>query len=260
MYRFDSKIHLHLLDDKPLTGTSSVVNVLSKPLTWWSAGLAVEKFGWLNPKTHTAEEVKKALQEGWQEVRKMDIKQYEKLLADAYKAHSVKLKDSATKGTDLHAELEKYVKWKMGIVSTVPFPLDSRLDPFISWADKHVKKFLWSEAHCYSKGLFVGGITDAGCELTNGQIAILDFKSAKEAYDSHFIQCALYALEIEENGLWDSQGNHNKKLDRPIDVLIVVPFGANPVEPVLKYNVEDYKRGGEATVLLYRLLNMDKHA
>ncbi len=39
-YQFDDKQHLHLLDGKPLTGTSSVGNVLSKPLTWWSAELS----------------------------------------------------------------------------------------------------------------------------------------------------------------------------------------------------------------------------
>ena len=71
-YKFDESIdpetgkqnHLHLLDGKPLTGTSSVEDVLSKVLTWWASGLAVEKFGWLNPKKHTAEECAVACEEG----------------------------------------------------------------------------------------------------------------------------------------------------------------------------------------------------
>lgn len=259
-YKFDSINHVHTLGDKYLTGTSSVVDVLSKPLTWWASGLAVEKFGWLNPKTHTIQEVTDALEKGYDKVLGLDISDYKTLLADAYKAHSVKLKDTAVAGTDLHAELEKFVKWKMGIIQPqFPSPeFDIKIEPFIKWADKHVKKFLWSEAHCYSQNLFVGGITDAGAELNNGQIALIDFKSAKAAYDSHFIQAAGYALQISENGLWDSQGKNNKKLEKEIDQLIIVPFGAPVVEPVIKFNVADFKQGFVDCVHLYRLLGMDK--
>ncbi|KKL09949.1 hypothetical protein LCGC14_2560730, partial [marine sediment metagenome] len=49
-YTFNEDKHLHLLDGKPLTGTSSVGNVLAKGgLVWWSSGLACAEFGWLNP-------------------------------------------------------------------------------------------------------------------------------------------------------------------------------------------------------------------
>ncbi len=260
MYKFDAIEHVHTLDGKYLTGTSSVVNVLSKPLTWWASGLAVEKFGWKNPKTTAPAEVEAALEEGYNKVVNLEMSEYAKLLAEAYKAHSVKLKDTAVAGTDLHTELERFVKWKMnppkGMFSDPIF--DHKIDPFMAWTDKNVKKFLWSEAHCYSKELFVGGITDAGAELNNGQIALIDFKSSKDAYDSQFIQAGGYALQIEENGLWDSAGKHTKKLDKPIDQLIIVPFGAKIVEPVIKFNVADFKQGFVDCVHLYRLLGMDK--
>src|SRR3990167_9943180 len=114
-YRFLNKDgeHLHQLwienEWKNLTGTSSVVNVLAKPLTWWASGLACEKFGWLNPKKNPQEIVRQALQEGWERVKGLSLEAYEKLLGEAYKAHSVNLKDSAEKGTDLHFELEHWV-------------------------------------------------------------------------------------------------------------------------------------------------------
>ena len=57
-YKFNKEKHLHTLDGIPLTGTSSVVGVLMKPLSWWASGKAVELLGWLNPKKHTEEERK----------------------------------------------------------------------------------------------------------------------------------------------------------------------------------------------------------
>ena len=54
-YRFvdTDKEHLHQIFDESLedwqnlTGTSSVVDVLDKPLTWWASGLACAKLGWI---------------------------------------------------------------------------------------------------------------------------------------------------------------------------------------------------------------------
>jgi hypothetical protein len=57
----DRENHVHLLNDKPLIGTSTVVGVIAKPLTWWASGLAVEEMGWqkkLDPRKFTADEVK----------------------------------------------------------------------------------------------------------------------------------------------------------------------------------------------------------
>ena len=44
-YAFNEQDHIPALDGKPLMGTSTVVGVLSKPLTWWAAGEAVKKLG-----------------------------------------------------------------------------------------------------------------------------------------------------------------------------------------------------------------------
>ena len=55
-YTLESENHLHKLDGVALTGTSSVIDVLAKPLTWWASGLACAEFGWLNPKKHSEEE------------------------------------------------------------------------------------------------------------------------------------------------------------------------------------------------------------
>src|SRR3990167_7993279 len=236
-YQFNNEEHLHLLDGKPLTGTSSIGNVLAKPLTWRAAGLAVEKFGWLNPKKFSSEECAVACEDGLDKVKKMERDEYAKLLTEAYYAHSKKLKDSAKTGTDLHAELEDYVKAMMKLKPVRKY--DEKIQPFIDWADENVKRFIASEAHCFDEELWVGGITDCVAELNDGKLAIIDFKSSKEAYTTQFIQAGGYAIQVEKNGMFSEDGEHNKKLDGKIEVLIVVPFGAKEIVPEVRYNVKD---------------------
>lgn len=255
-YQFNNEEHLHLLDGKPLTGTSSIGNVLSKPLTWWAAGLAVEKFGWLNPKKHTPESVKIALQEGYHRIKALTLSEYGKLLTEAYYAHSTKLKDTAQTGKNLHEELEHFVKAEMGKLSHKE-KYEERIQPFIDWAKENIKQYIASEAHCFDEELWVGGITDCVAELNDGKLAIIDFKSSKEAYPTQFLQCSGYAIQVEKNGLFSDDGEHSKKLDGKIEVLIVVPFGAEVVEPSIRYDVESYKQGFRSAVVLYRLLGLE---
>lgn len=253
-YKFDEKRHLHFLDNKPLTGTSSVGNVLAKPLTWWASGLACQVFGWLNPRKHTDKEVNKAAAQGLVNIMEMSLDNYKKLLAKAYRAHQDYLKKSADKGTDLHAELEDYVKGVMGIRPKREY--DPKIQPFIKWAEENVKEFLWSEAHCYDEELWIGGISDLGVELNSGKLAVIDFKSSKEAYLTQFMQVAGYAIQIENNGLWSKDGKNNKKVDKKFEALIIVPFGADLVEPKIVYNVEELKQGFKWAVGLYRLMKI----
>ena len=255
--------HLHSLDGKPLIGTSSVSDVLSKPLTWWSAGLAVKELGVPDAKVFTKIKSKKATEEEikaletscglrLEEIKGMSVKDYIDLLNNAYKAHSVKLKDSAQAGTDLHAELEKFVKNTM---ENRMATYDAKIQPFIDWSVKNVKRFIYSEAYCYSEKLWVGGISDCCAELNDGKIIIIDFKSSKEAYLSQFWQCVGYAIQIEENGWFDENGNQLGKLEKPIDYVCVVPFGAEVVEPQFFYDVDGGKEAFGAEVLLYKKLN-----
>jgi hypothetical protein len=43
--------HLHLLDNKPLIGTTTAGKVLAKQgLPWWASACAVKTLGWTDPK------------------------------------------------------------------------------------------------------------------------------------------------------------------------------------------------------------------
>lgn len=255
-YIDEKKQHLHTWDDKPLIGTSSVINVLSKPLTWWASGLACEKFGWKNPKYFSPDERLKSATEFLKMTDKYSVEEWLKLGDEAYKAHSVKLKDSAEAGTDLHAEAERYVKWHMGTIPSVGLvSFDSKIQPFIYWVEQNVKRFLWSEAHCYSTTMWTGGISDCGAELNDGSYVIIDFKSSKEVYQSQFIQIAGYALQIEENGIYTKNGELIQKFEKEFSQYVVFPFGAEVVEAQYRFNVDELKEGFKSALVLHKLIN-----
>lgn len=259
-YKFDKIEHVHTLDDKPLMGTSTVVGVIAKPLTWWASGLAVSKLGWTNAKTKIGnryittpkDERLKKVKENLDKIKEMSPNDYLNLLDDAYKAHSVKLNDSAKEGTDLHAELERFVKDQMSGLSG---EYAERIKPFIDWSKKNVKRFLYSEGHCHSKDIWCGGISDAGAELNDGSYAIIDFKSSKEAYVTQFIQAGGYDIQISENGIMDNEGNVTWRPDKPFSKYIIVPFGADVIEPVTRVDVDRLKEAFKASVVLHKIVN-----
>lgn len=263
--------HLHTLDGDPLFGTSTVLQILSKPLTWWASGLAVSHLGWSADGKTKAEklEVAQARHEKAEthlkRIQKMNVLEYLDLLSEAYRAHSVKLDTSAEAGTDMHAELEKYVKACIEKNAGVPMDLGGN-DPsddapihrtvllFAEWSMDNVKRFIASEAYCYSERLWTGGITDLIYEDVDGNYVLLDFKSAKAAYDTHFLQNAGYDIALSANGILTKDGDLVKKLDRPFSAYGVLPFGMDEPVPQFRTDVEALKRGFEHCVHLYGLL------
>lgn len=256
-YEFNEAEHLHTLDGVALTGTSSVGDVLYKNLIWWGAELSAVECLESGEKIPTIrEEYEKAVKSPnkKEEIDKLQVKY--PIFKKARFAHLRSRDKSATKGTDLHAELERFVKSQMGKNKENNF--DEKIKPFIDWSKENVKKFIASETHCYSERLWVGGIVDVVAELKDGTIAVIDFKSSKEAYPTQFLQTAGYSIQLAENGMFDISGKHSKKLDKEISKLIVVPFGAEKVEPQVRENIEDFRRGFEQAVGLYRLLGLEK--
>ena len=257
-YRFDSNLHLHSLNEIALTGTSSVIDVLAKPLTWWAAECAAVECLEAGIKIPTIrEEYEQAKKSANKSIAIKELEKKYPIFKKARYAHNEYKKEAAGKGTDMHAELEHFVKAIMGKVP-IRADYDKKIRPFIDWTDENVKSFIASEAHCYSEKLWIGGIVDAVAELNDGSLAVIDFKSSKEAYVSQFIQAAGYSIQIDENGLFSEDGKHEKKLDRKIDTLIVVPFGAEEVKPEIRKNTQDYTDGFKCAVTLYRVLGIDK--
>lgn len=249
-YNFDDSVHLHSLDGKPLFGTSTIIKVVSKPLSWWASGKAVEYLGWTNKKEQPSI-FKRTLTAAptLKKIKEMDPKQYVELLDRAYANHANSLNKAADAGTDLHAKLEEWVKSVMSGKEITP---DPQIMPFVDWCNKFVKKFLWSELHVYSETLWVGGIVDCGVEMSNGDIGLIDFKSSKEAYWTHFIQCGGYALQLEENGGFTATGEKIFQLDKPIEFFAVLPFGAEDKIPRTNHNINQFKEAFKAATILYK--------
>lgn len=242
--------HSHTLDVKTLRGTSSIVDIIAKTLHWWSAELsAVEclEAGIHIPtiREEYLEAVKKFGLDKTIAINALEEKY--PIFRTARHAHDDKKKSTAKGGTDMHGELEIYVKSCIENGGK-PFLKEAREDShravviFSVWAVDNVDKFLWSEGHCYSRPLWVGGICDCGALMKNGNIAAFDFKSAKEAFFGHFVQVAGYAIQMEENGVLDKNGYELLKLPQPIAELYVVPFGAKDPTPRPNYDVEARKK------------------
>lgn len=266
-YRFidEGRQHLHTLDGKPLIGTSGVGSVLAKPLTWWASGLAVKELGIPDPKvltkiknkTVTPEEVEtlnRELPKKLEEIKKMNPVQYLELLDSAYRAHNTTLKEAGVDGTDLHEELERYVRDQIEGITEPLKRYHPRIKPFIEWYAKNVKTPLWSEMHFYSEVHWLGGISDFGFIDNQDRLGIMDFKSSKEAYPVQFWQCAGYDIQVSENGGYTPSGLKIFDLPKPVDYYAVLPFGMENPVPSYEFDVAGAKEAFMAMLLLYKKL------
>jgi len=272
-YCFYEKEHLHTLDGRPLTGTSTIGKVLNKELVYWACGLTLKELGWVNPKikvngvykTVDHDERVKAMVSMFTKIRFMELNDWIALLDKAYKAHKTESDKAKVRGVEMHKQAEHFVKAEMGKQAHL-LAYSTKIQPFIDWSRVNVKRFIASEAHCYDETLFVGGIMDYVAELNeikldtgvipDGTIIVGDFKSSKDSYLNQFTQAGGYALQINNNGLFSANGEHNLKLDKPIGALGIIPFGAENlnINQHIRCNVNDFIEGFRCTHYLYKLL------
>jgi len=255
--------HVHLLDGRPLIGTSRVGNVIAKPLSWYGAGKAVEVFGVPDPKVLTKIKNKKAtekeifdhemaLAETLERLHQMELAEYLALIDKAYRAHDTYKRERAKGGTDVHAECERFIKNSMERFQGV-IEYHEQIHPFIQWSDKNVKRWLWSEGHCYSEKYWIGGICDAGYEKNDGKLGILDFKSTKEAYVPQFWQIAGYDIQIHENGVLDKDGNFITAPMKLFTEYCIFAFGGTP-QPYFFHDPAGAQEAFLAALTIYKKL------
>lgn len=251
--------HMHTFDSKPLFGCSTVVGVLAKNLTWWAAEhaavTALESGEHIPTIRSEYLEAKKLGKPGIDALQK----KYP-IFKKARFAHNEDKNKKAEQGTDMHAIMEEYVKKCIKENKGVPYPFhtpgeDKRLSDFIDHSVENFARFIWSEIHGYNEDLWVGGITDLGVELKNGEIGIIDFKSSKDTFDSQFIQCAGYDLLISKHGGFDADGNKIYELPKPLTFYGIIPFGAEIFKVDYRHNVDELKKGFESCVTLHKLTN-----
>lgn len=184
-YRFQEGKHLHQLEVdgewKNLTGCTTILGVVAKPaLIQWAANMAVdyvkEKASWIDPFL-TEEE-------------------YNKVLEEARKAHCRRKEKAGDWGTQVHSEIESYIKNELEGKSNEVYP-DS-IENFVKWTKDNKVKFIATEKNVWSESLFLGGIIDFLCEI-NGEVWIGDIKTSKSGlYAENFWQCGGYEIMLNE--------------------------------------------------------------
>jgi len=102
--------HMHTLDNRPLYGTSSIVGIISKPLTWWAAELAAVECLEAGEKIPTIREEYLAAVASDDKKKAIDALQKKYPIFKAARfAHFTSKNKKAEAGTDLHLELSNYI-------------------------------------------------------------------------------------------------------------------------------------------------------
>ena len=219
-YRFDEKKHVHLLDEKILKGTTTVIKeVLPPPLAWYGSGMACKMLGWYDRKQGRTNYLSD--EEGMPElttrlnlIKTMTPEEYLGLLDRAYQAHDEYKKEKGDWGKETHSHIEKVVREAISVnegqLSEKPYENEA-VERFASWG--RGKKFLFSEVHVYSEKLWLGGIIDLVYE--DDGIHLGDVKTGKRIYEGVFIQDGMYDYQQEENGFLSSEG---EVLGKPVKI------------------------------------------
>lgn len=194
-FRFDEKAHKYYLDDELLPGVTTILGTLNKPaLVQWAANEAVKY-------VENAPIFKLPLQGDEWRVKPDELKA---VLEEARTAHAKKRDKAADQGTDVHAQIETYIKscieTNKGVAlahSTDEAPQASK---FVDWAMTNGAVFHESEKKLYSPLHKFAGTTDFTATV-NGKRLVGDIKTTSGIYDlSPFLQCAAYRIMLEEMG------------------------------------------------------------
>lgn len=263
-YIDESRKHLHTLDGKALIGASTAKGIIGDKgnlLQWYADNAAVSALAFPAQDIKAEYEACKAIADKIERAKaSQELDKKYPNYAIARRAANTSRDKSAKTGTARHSSLEDYIR--MCIVENQGKPrgvlaseYSSDVLNFINWAFTNVDVFLFTEANCYHEGLWVGGIADLGLRLNNGKRFVCDHKSSKEAYPDQFLQCAIYDVLLSHSGGLDADGN--KLFDwEPADGYIVFPFRSDPFTPEYRYNVEQFRKGVDATVHLYKLFEL----
>lgn len=190
-YNPGSKIR-YTLDDKPLTGVTTILGVIAKPaLIQWSAN-------------ETVKEIKKHfnyLAESDNTIKLLE--NLEPILEEARYAHRKKKEGAGDIGTEFHKEIENYINICIEQGRIIPTEssnpeIAKMVQNFVSWAGGNNVKFLASEKSVYQAddNKFYAGTLDFICEIDNNKY-IGDLKTGSGIYPEHFYQMAAYKHALE---------------------------------------------------------------
>ena len=246
-FEFDKEKHAYKLDGKRMTGCTTIISILDKPaLVQWSANMAVDYI----KDNHRADfEVRKD-----KEVNGDYLVVSKDTLEEARKAWRIKRDKAGDIGTAVHDMIEMYVKAQINGNRFQAKHQDERVqkmfDKFVEWEKEENIKFLLSEQKLYSEKHWFAGTVDLIFEK-DGKRFIGDIKTAKDIYQTNYIQMGGYDIMLEELGkLKDCAGycviNIPKQFKKDGSAKIKVKY---------LYNPEDHKEAFLNCLNLYRYIN-----
>jgi len=220
--KFNKWKHIYTLDDKPITGVTTILGVINKPaLVKWSANMAVDY-----------------IQEKWYHY---DDEEFgivaPGVFEEARTAFARKRDASANVGTLTHKWVEKLVEGLLGAKYGLPqvledMPRDEKIahmtDKFVKWIKDNKVEFLSSEEQVYSREHWYAGTYDFMCKI-DSKVYLGDLKTSSGIYDEMFFQTAAYQLAHEEMGGENVDGNLivNCKKDGKLDWMASTEYEQN---------------------------------
>jgi hypothetical protein len=186
-YAFSKEKHHHSFDDKPLYGTTTVLNIIAKPqLIPWAVKMATEniKSQWKTGKAYTKEE--------------RDI-----ILEGGRVRHTNAKTEAGDVGTKVHEAISKWIK--KGCPNEMPVKTFCGKDvevtkmfmQFVEWALENNIQFISSETNVFSTNNWYGGIIDFVCTIDN-HLYIGDIKTSSGIYPEHWLQIGAYDIARQE--------------------------------------------------------------
>lgn len=173
--KFSPAQHRYEIDGKPLTGVTTILGVIAKPaLIPWAVKMATEYI-----KEHAQTEAVYNQELVYQVT--------EEILKEAGKAHTKKKESAGEIGSQIHNEIEDYVK--NGKTST-----SSQFLAFHGWWKDQGYEVLESEKQLHSEEHWFAGTVDLILKDKDGKIWIADIKTSSGVYNSYLYQMGGYEI------------------------------------------------------------------
>jgi len=215
--KFGKPKHDYFYDGKLMTGVTSVLGIIggdkAQNLIQWAAdlaaiaGLEAEQIIGIKAEYDAIQKI-----EDWKEKKKAkeELDKKYPLYHEARTTHNKKKEEAGAKGTNVHAEIEKYIKLMIsdqdGIAHEINGYENKQFENFVSWAFKNRVKFLESEKKIYSTEWFCAGTADFTCEI-DGKRFVGDIKTGGVYDRIPFFQTAAYRKMLIEMGEKDYDGS-----------------------------------------------------
>jgi len=188
-FKFDKDKHLYTLNEKPLTGVTSVISIISKPwLVAWAAKTTIEYIKQNAEKIYDSDSKLTA------------FRVTDELLEQAKNSHRQISRTAADTGKKTHTWIESYVNAKINNSNPPVSEQDIKhiTDNFVKWSEDNRVKFLESEKQVYSEKFWYAGTVDLVFEIGREKY-IGDIKTSSGVSPDMFWQIAGYDICLSEN-------------------------------------------------------------